>query len=232
MALRERVPYSFARVEQGLLEDAEEPLCPLVLAAVKKFLKVETTDEDDTIDDIMSAACEQVEKSTGRTIFGRQLTARWDVIPGGNGPWWGGVREGPETLLGSQARELEIPRPPTVEVLEIATYDLDNTRTVYDDSNYIVDSGDDDQPARVILNVGSIWPTNLRPRIALEAVYAAGYASLEADVVVSSLPSGLKMALYKVVAWGWANRGDSIPEDMLTASGMMPTIKDYRIVAK
>jgi len=68
---------------------------------------------------------------------------------------------------------LDIPYPPLQSITTITTYDSDNNSSVYASTNYVADL----QGARIYLNDGSTWPSDLRSNNAVEIVYIAGYGS-------------------------------------------------------
>lgn len=76
---------------------------------------------------------------------------------------------------------------------EIASYDQNNVRTVWDASNYIVLNDDQYAPARISLNQGATFPTSLRRRSGFEVIFFTGFDT------VAEVPENIKTAV-KMIA--------------------------------
>ena len=78
-----------------------------------------------------------------------------------NDDWWDGVRTGPVSSLSTyNQRCIELPRPPLLTVTSLSTFDEDDTETVYDASNYFVDTSS--LTGRLVLKSSSSFPTDIR----------------------------------------------------------------------
>jgi hypothetical protein len=119
-----------------------------------------------------------------------------------------------------------MPRPPINVVNSVKTVSYGGVLSTFDPINYVVDVGDQDQLGRIILNPGSVWPADLRPFMAIQVNFDAGYVTV-GDVI--TLPVGLKILIFKVLNWLDKNRGDSVPEDALSAGGFMPSIQQWKV---
>lgn len=172
---------------------------PVTLVEVKAHLKLETTADDTMIEDVIIPAVRDfAEKHTRACIAQRTFTAVYDPVGRKNSDlgWWDGVREGSITQTESW-RSLELPMSPLVSIDEVRTVDTTNTSTEFDTTNYYADTFS--EPGQLVLNDGSIWPTNLRRQNAIEIDFTAGY--LAADT-----PYMIKMALLQLAAHWYENR--------------------------
>ncbi len=212
------------RVQEGFLAGQTDFVVPLDLTECKTYLRVTSNASDAEITMLMRSACEVAERLTGRTIMGKNLTLRLDGFPGGSTPWWDGVREGIESSF--PCRELKLPRFPVSAVNSVKTYSYAGVLNTFDPSNYAVDIYDKDQSPRVILNVGAVWPTDLRPFMSVAVNYDAGYVDAS---LANSLPTGLKISILKLLNWLNNNRGDLVPEDAAEKAGAMPSLQNYKI---
>jgi uncharacterized phiE125 gp8 family phage protein len=105
-----------------------------------------------------------------------------------------GVHDLPASVLyGDLRRVVELPRPPVQSVVGVTTYDLSDAASVYDPSNYRLDA----DGSRLVLAYGAYWPSNLRPRGAVEVLYRAGYGD-KASSVPRALRTGMLMHIQKM----------------------------------
>ncbi len=218
------------RMQAGFLSGQTVNIVPITLAEAKAWLRktVADTDDDATITLLLSAACGYVQRITGRTIFGQSWKLMLDRFPPGalQGGWWDGVREGAESY--GSVPFIKLPTTPVSLVTSVKTYDMSNNVATFDSANYTVDVGDKDQLARVILNVGCVWPVALRPFMAVEVNFEAGYATAAAPTVFT-LPVEFKIVIFKVLSWLYNNRGDCDPLNAEGTVSMMPSVQQMKL---
>lgn len=148
---------------------------PITLAEAKAHLRVEHSDEDALIASLLSAAREQVETDTRRTLMTTTRKLTLDGFPANNAP-----------LLLSQ--------PPLQSVTSIRYLDTDGTWQTLSAETYTVTTGED--LGRVGLVSGEVWPDVQDQIGAVEVTYVCGYASR------SLVPSVLKaMVLLLLGHW-------------------------------
>lgn len=196
-----------------------KPTSPISLAVMKSYLGVNHSQQDETITNMCDAALGLFERLTRRAIVQSEWTLTLDSFPGGGLGWWDGVKDGARTQ--DNRNTIEIPYPSLISVDEIRTTDLSNTTTVFADTNYYMDNSDPDQPGRVILNFGCIWPVNLRYQNAIAIDYVAGYEE-------GSIPGEILEALKMMVAHMWMTRG-GCDEAGCTACGAYGMINPFII---
>lgn len=142
------------------------------LGGVKAHLKVDSSDEDSLLVNLIRVAEDVIERKSNRTLRPRTRTAHFGGWPA-RGEW------------------LRLPYPPIVGVTEVRYVDADGAEQVLDPSVYLVLTDEDQAaPARVYLGSGQAWPAVLsgHPKpIAVE--YVAGYED------VTDVPDCLRQAM-------------------------------------
>jgi hypothetical protein len=177
---------------------------PTVLADMKQHLRVTNDMDDNFIQQLMTMARQMIEEFCGIAVVLQTQTMTLDQFPEGGIPWWEGEREG--ALVSFQLRELEIVRPPLVSIQSITTYSLSNVPATYDLTLGFMSAADPRMPGRFALNVGSIWPVDLRRADAVAVASTNGW-----DVVNNTtppVPADLVLAHRMLVASLYTNRGD------------------------
>lgn len=198
----------------------------LTTSEAKAHLRVSSSAEDTLIDSMVLAATKLVEYETGR----RLITQTWEKIIDGipliypkSSDWWEGTRDGALSDLRSEADFISLDLAPVASITTVTSYDTANSSAVWDSSNYFLDAYK--EPARLVKNLGSSWPTSLRARAAIIVRFVAGYGSNGSDV-----PDDLRQAVRLILAHLYERRGDS--EDSIkipsTASFLM---EPYRLVS-
>ena len=123
-------------------------------------------------------------------------------------------------LFGGLHRSLELPKGPVQSITSVTTYALDNSSSVFDPSNYFLDVA----RARLVLNLGCIWPPDMRPRAAAEIVYVTGYGDAGTNVPGPIL-AGMKIH----IATLYEQRGQGADEASLPPATRQ-LYNQYRIV--
>lgn len=137
---------------------------PVTLAEAKLHLKIDTTDEDALIQNLITAARARAEWHSGRAFVTQDWVLRLDR--------W------PKTGI------VEIPLPPLQAVTEVAVITADGARVVAGATTYRADTAS--VPARVMLGPP---PRNLRHQDCLEIAFTAGYG--DATAVPAGICEGI-----------------------------------------
>lgn len=183
---------------------------PLGVAEVKDYLRVEHTDDDALIADLIVAARQACENFTRRAL----ITQTWQWIADAfprkknvtNEPWWDGVKDGPITLVDEGKNFIEIPEPPLQSVTHLKAYHQDASITTVASSKYLVDTAS--EPGRLVLNIGEIWPVSLRRANGVELQFVCGYGAAG-----SSVPDGILRGMrVAIAAWYDARAAGEVPE--------------------
>jgi hypothetical protein len=171
---------------------------PVSVYEAKAFMRVDTTEDDDLIADLILSARGLAEEYTRRKFISTGVTITLDRFPyGSRADWWDGVRDGHVNILDGRCDSVYLPFPPVVSVTNITTYDVDNASSVFSAANYSVDT----VGGRIYLNQSGIWPINLRTYNAVSIAYTAGYGTS-----VLSVPSAIRHAIKLTVAYMYENR--------------------------
>ena len=146
-------------------------------AEAKTFLKVDTTADDELIDNLILAATESCQIYTNQyfmTTIVEQYSDTW-------------------------AEFYTLYKSPVSALTHIKYYDSDDTEQTLDSSNYILD--DVSKPARIGIAVDGTLP-NLANRInAIHVKYTVGYGDESTDV-----PDGIKQAVLLTLGNWYENR--------------------------
>jgi len=127
------------------------PACePVSRAEAKWQMRVDHADEDQLIDGYVAAARRQVEQDTGRTLVNTVYTYTLDAFP--------------------EERWIALPRWPLSTVGSITSYAEDDSASTLSSGTYLVDT----TQARVCLNDGEVWPSDLREFNAGAVQFTAG----------------------------------------------------------
>lgn len=139
---------------------------PLSLSAAKLHLRVDHTDDDTAITDILKAAFEMVERKTGRAYREQTATLYRDCFPAG-------------------AEPLVLPRPPLTSVTSITYTDSAGAnKTLAADQYEVITSA---VPGEIIPVNGVVWPVALDRRGSVRVTFAAGTASACPDTILNAV---------------------------------------------
>jgi uncharacterized phiE125 gp8 family phage protein len=173
---------------------------PVTLDDAKAHLKVDTTDDDALITNLIGAARARAEWHTGRAFVTQSWLLWLDAWP-----------------CGAPA---EIPLLPVQAVSAVTTYARDDTAVALDPSLYQVDIAS----ARVALRQGTVLPALLRPINAVSIAFTAGYGDAETNV-----PPLIRQGILDIVADLYTNRGDGIGEMPLEALALLAPYRILKI---
>lgn len=147
---------------------------PITLAELKDHLNVTHTDQDDLIEAYLAAAVSHAEVFTGRAFVNRTL----------------------ELVLDAFQDQIEIPKPPLVQVNSITYLDSNgDTQVLVEDTDFAVDTVS--QPGWVVQI--DDWPDTLDRINAVTIQYVAGYGDDGNSPPTSNTPADIKAAI-KLIA--------------------------------
>lgn len=128
-------------------------VCPLSLADAKKHLRVDHSDDDDSIQAVIEAAFEMIERRTGRAFREQNCQLKLSEFPAGNDP-------------------LYLPKPPVLSVSSILYRDSNNVSQTLNSALYVVQTAA--IPGQIIPTYGTSWPTALDNPESVIITYSAG----------------------------------------------------------
>lgn len=182
---------------------------PVTVDEVKTHLRLEDSDHDAYITELIKAIRLEFEGLTGLALI-TQTWRCWYEGPAfaDNLGWWNGVREGALEIRSTDFLTL---RPnPVSSITSVTTYDPDHAGTAYSSDNYSLDAIS--RPARLVLDRDAIWPSNLRDRNSIAVVVIAGYGA------ASAVPSDIKHILKMAIAHRFEHRGELLSGEAELAS--------------
>lgn len=172
------------------------------LSQVKTFLRVDDNCEDELIELYIDSATRDIENYLRRSLITQTLKLTldsFDRVAYDEQDFFGsGIHDAPRSAL-TKEDFVYLARPPIQSITSITTYDESNASSVFASSNYTLDGVN----GRIFLNEGSVWPTSLRDRNAVEIIYVGGYGDAASDV-----PSPIRRALLNHIRQMYHERGD------------------------
>ena len=176
---------------------------PVSRAAAKRLLRLETSADDDLVDHLITASREYVERVTNRSFCTQTLDLLFD--------------EWPSDLI-------ELPRGPVQSVTSVTSYTAADVATVMSSGDYRVDTTTD--PARIALNDGAVWPSDLRSTGHAGVVrYVAGYGATSDQ----DSPAVLRHAILLLVGHWYEQTGISGPNTAVVPMGFDAAIAPFRV---
>jgi len=173
---------------------------PVSLSEIKEYLRFDTSDTsfDNILNTLIIAAREYCENFQNRTYITQTWELTFDYFPD---------------------FPLKIPKPPLQSVLNIKYIDYLGVETIFDPSNYIVDT--DSEPGRIAFAYNKSWPSvTLQSVNAVKIQFVAGYG--DATVV----PENVKLAMKVFITHRFENpESKDIPEafyNLLWQDRMVP----------
>jgi uncharacterized phiE125 gp8 family phage protein len=160
---------------------SESSVVLLTTAEAKTHLKIDYTDDDTYIDNLISAARLSAEIYTNRYFINTTLIQ-----------------------YGDQWSDLSVLfKSPVGSVTSIQYYDSDNNLQTLDSSVYVVDNIH--QPARIGLDVNQSFPSIAGRINAVKCTYVVGYGA-----AASNVPEGIKEACLLTIGNWYENRQEVV----------------------
>lgn len=175
---------------------------PLALADVKSFLRIVSTDQDDVICALITAARVTTEQYLRRIMVAQQWKLLIDKFPG-SWPYSYGFGA---TLL-SPYREIHIPLCPLISVDAFQYVDMDTGDLVTMDptTDYQVDV--DAEPARLQPAYGQAWPIARWTLSAITITFTTGYGdTTQSPQIGTDPPMPILTAMKLMIAFWYENR--------------------------
>jgi hypothetical protein len=195
---------------RSLVRATEPASNPVTLAEAKLHLRIDNTDDDTLIGNLITAATRWAEDYCDRTFCQTQWQMRLDSFYGAIGsPVQFGLKADGNNIEGRQGTvpqlDVELPRPPMVQagtatsVSITYTPSVSGTTATLDATEYRVDRQATPGACRPLY--GRTWPTHLMDQNSVTVTWWAGYS---ADG--TSVPATVKSAILMLVAHLWRNR--------------------------
>jgi len=152
---------------------------PLSLADTKSFLRLDATDDDVAVSDLITAARHRIETAAGLAL----LTQGWRLV----------LDDWPAS------RAVELMLAPVASVDEVREIDADSVATVVDPAYYLVDTAS--RPARLVLRSSRLWAKPGLEAGGIEIDFTAGYGTDS-----TTIPLPLRQAVMHLVTEAYENR--------------------------
>lgn len=185
---------------------------PVSVVDARAHLNVITSDDDELIAVMITAAREAAEVKVGRSLCTQTWRLTLDSFPGGS---MAGVPYG--RAFGIPPHAILLERPPVQSVTSIKYDDMAGVEQTVSSTLYKVELSS--EPARITPVFGQIWPIPLPQIGAVRVTYVAGYGGADA------VPAGIRQWILMQVGTMYANRESistglrlnqvSIPDSML-----------------
>lgn len=218
---------------RSLVRATEPASNPVTLAEAKLHLRIDSSDDDALIGNLITAATRWAEDYCDRTFTHTQWTMRLDSFYGPVGsPVQFGLKADGNNIEGRQGTvpnlDIELPRPPMVQsgtataVTITYTPSAGASTATLDATEYRVDRQATPGVCRPLY--GKTWPSHLVDQNSTTVTWWAGYS---ADG--TSVPAPVKSAVLMLVSHLWSNR-DAAAEAALTevpfgVKAMLDTIR-------
>ena len=128
---------------------------PLTVADANAHLRVDTYDDEITIEGLITTARIRVEQDTGRALITQTWDFYWDDVPPSS------------TLL--------LPKAPIQSVTSVTSYNDSDVAAVLAATNYRVDTVS--EPGRITLTSSGAWPSDVRDTNAFVVRAVCGYGA-------------------------------------------------------
>lgn len=165
---------------------------PVSLIEAKNYLRISDNDDDPLINSLVTAIRQKAENWTRRLLITQTWTLWMDSVP--------------------DRKTIIIPHSPLQSVNHIKSYDSIDAVSIFDSSNYLVDSVS--TPGRIGLKENQTWPNDLRRINALEIEFVAGFGD------EFSVPESIKQGILQWVKLLFANKSKLYESDEST-SGLL-----------
>lgn len=185
-------------------------------AEAKAHAKIEVTDDDALVDNLIKAAREVAQRHTSRLIGVQTWALVMDAWPvRAADDWWDGAREGSVSSLYATKPAIDLPFAPlTSATLKVLS--ADGSASTDFAGTYLVR---DDTTPRLVLQRGTAPPTPLRDVGGLEVHMVGGFDA-------STLPGSLKVAMLSLVSHWYERREAGVTEAVSTVPMQTQRILD------
>ena len=154
---------------------------PVTLQEAKDYLKINGSDQDAEINQLIATATDIGEKITGRDFLNKTYKGFLDYFPDG--------------CIGIEIKKSRL------QTVTSFQYFLNNVLTNFNSSNYYTTQSND--YSTILLNSGSNYPDADDRQQAVEVTFIAGYGNSANDV-----PNTIKKAILSHIAYLFENKGD------------------------
>ena len=173
---------------------------PITATTAKAWLKVEFSDDDTMITNLIAGARWEIEKSTGIAFFTQTVTDALDV--------WPEYEE-----VSNPFAAFHLLRYPVQSVTSVTYYDSDGVQQTLASSDYVVDTNG--VFCRISPAAGTSWPGLRNRPAAVTITYITGWSD------VADIPEDLKTAMQLMLTYFYERRADSVKQYKTAAENIV-----------
>ena len=189
-------------------------IAPITLTEVKDWLRIDSSDEDSILKNLIGAVTAYAETYTRRAFITQTWKMETEDFPRDSDSYVPGYPR----LSGRDF--IRLPRQPVQSISSIKYYDNADTLQTFASSNY---THEDD---RVYLKDTATWASDTRNGMPVEITVVCGYGDKTTDI-----PDDLRFALTEHVAFMYENRGsDKIPASALSVYKQFRKVSFGRLI--
>ncbi len=173
---------------------------PVSLAETKTFLQLDSSHDDALVADLVRAATEAVEQTTGRALIARTLRQT--------------LKSWPDKGI------IELAIRPLISITQVQSVDAMGVASLVDPGDYYVDVN----RARIIALPAFLRPAFMHPAEELQIDFVAGYG-----VDTSFIPASFRMSVLLIVRDLYEHRGETGGALPLRAQALLAPFTDVRL---
>ena len=178
----------------------------------KFHCKIDTDDEDDYIESLITTARVYCENWCGTALVPQRSIAYYDSK---------------DKFIGE--RLLRLPHLKVISIVSVNSYDDDDTESLFAGSNYRL-SGD-----RLILKNSASFPSDVRDYDSLAIEFISGYGTSEVVddevVITETVPSPVKQAMLELIL-NWHENRAAVYDQMNTSAPQFSMPMSFGVMAK
>jgi len=186
----------------------EPVLEPVTAQMFKDYAKLDDDIDDNYLILYLKAARKQAEAYTGMKFITQSVKTRIDYFPQANytrrsldgyyanGDW----AVGSSRYYWPSDDYIDLAFRPIQSITSVKTYGTTNTATTFALTNYFLDAVGE----RLVLNIGSQWPVDMRERAAVEIITVNGFGD-----DASFVPEDIQLAILAMAKLSYDCRGGS-----------------------
>lgn len=172
---------------------------PVTLTEAKAHMRVDIADDDTLIGSLITAATEHIEHLTRRQLMPATWRLSLDSFPTQYQVKGAGYRETPD------GTDILLPRPNLTAITHIKYTDGEGTIQTLSTDIYAAQT--DEEPGRVTLKYGQVWPDTQEIANAVVVTYTSGYSTgSDAAVSQAAVPKPIKQAILLLAGHWYENR--------------------------
>lgn len=168
---------------------------PLTLTEAKAWLRIDVTDDDSLITNLITVVREACENYTNRSLITQTWTTYYDT--------W---QRDPHIFISTGIR---LRHGPVQSITSLTIFGNDDSSNVWPNTNYFLDPNGE----RLVFRLNITYPFFTRPGNGIQIIYVTGYSDTE-----TSIPASLKQGMLHLLSHLYEHREttDALPPAVQT----------------